>query len=43
VDERDGDEEGEQQEEEVGDSEGDETSRGYVITCFVDEEKETQK
>jgi hypothetical protein len=28
---------GEQQEEEEGNSEGDETSRGYVITGFVDE------
>jgi hypothetical protein len=37
VDEREDDEEGEQQEEEEGDFEGDETSRGYVITGFVDE------
>jgi hypothetical protein len=28
---------GEQQEEEEGDWEGDETSRGYVVTGFVDE------
>jgi hypothetical protein len=28
---------GEQQEEEEGDSEGDETSRGFVVTGFVDE------